>query len=225
MSEGLGGGGVCVCVAEAVTGAPQHEGEKSRWASQDGHAFRWDSPCDSLVPSQECLRRCGRRLSLHPSLHPRAPGVGGVLLYLAPAPVLSFATWTGSSSARGIVTILRSSEASFLSSQPIPTPVPPLGVPTRAEDRACAPCSLVGPTLMAHPGLGLTHLGASAVPFPTRGSLDSTTPSGRPRARRTQFPQGGPSECSWLTQCMFAAVITAVSSLLTESHGDGNNKM
>ena len=181
--------------------------------------------CDTLVPSQGCSRRCGCRLSLHPSLHPRAPGVGGVLLYLAPAPVLSFATWTGSSSALGIVTILGSTEASFLSSQPTPTPVPPLGVPTRAEDRACAPCSPVGPMLMAHPGLRLTHLGASAVPFPMQGSLNSTTPSGRPRARHTRFPQGGPSECSWLMQCMFAAVITVVYSLLIASHGDGNNKI
>lgn len=32
--------------------------------------------------------------------------------------------------------------------------------------------------LTAHPGLGLTHLGTSAVLFPMWGSLDSTTPSG-----------------------------------------------
>ena len=112
-SEGLGGG---VCVAEAVTGAPQVEGEEPRRASRDGRAFRWESPCATAVPSHRCARRCGGR----PSLHPQAPGGGEALPYSVPPAVLSFPTWTGSYSTRGIVTILGSTKPSYLSSRPTP---------------------------------------------------------------------------------------------------------
>ena len=105
-----------VCVAEAVTGAPQVEGEEPRRASRDGRAFRWESPCATAVPSHRCARRCGGR----PSLHPQAPGGGEALPYSVPPAVLSFPTWTGSYSTREIVTILGSTKPSFLSSRPTP---------------------------------------------------------------------------------------------------------
>lgn len=70
----------------------------------------------SLPPTDACGVRIACPTASEPG--PRAPGAGEALLHSALPLVLGSPTWTGSSSTRGILTILRSPEASFLTSWP-----------------------------------------------------------------------------------------------------------